>query len=92
MNVTTPNGTNVDLVYAEHLFAGHGHRTVKVEIFYEGHYKKFSHTTTRTDLVEDADEIDNPDSRYAALFDIIAGSIEDEMAAWMKAMDEIPLA
>lgn len=80
-------GKEVELIHAYTEFAGYGHRKVAVELYYNWQYKKFAATTTRVDLVEEAEEMKYLEERYAALYSIIDTDIADEVSEWMQEHD-----
>ena len=83
MPKVTVNDQQLELHHADFVFSGYGHKKVTVELFFNGEYKKFSSTTTRVDLTDDASELEG-NERYAAIYDIISGKIEHEVIEWME--------
>ncbi|MBU7576798.1 MAG: hypothetical protein KAF40_01955 [Flavihumibacter sp.] len=83
MTTVSVNNNTLELHFADFITAGYGHKKVTVELFFNGDYKKFSATTTRVDLTDDASELEG-DERFAAIYDIISGQIEHEVIEWME--------
>ena len=76
----------LELCYANSMTYGYGHKSVMVQLYYNGMYKDFAATTNRVDLTDDASELEG-DERYLALYNIIDGQIEHLVIDWIEELD-----
>lgn len=83
---TFKDGTELNLISATFRLSGHGHYTIEVELEYEGQYKKFKHTTTNVEAIDEAKElgVDSWEDRTKRLYDCIDYAIEDNVQDWLS--------
>ena len=67
--------------------SGYGHKTITVELIYEGQKKEFKHTTNNMPGYDDATEIEDYEDKKRALYDLISYSIEDQIFEWTQEVE-----
>jgi hypothetical protein len=83
MKVITFNNTELEINYTNALTAGHGHKKITVELYFQGEYKTFSATTSNMPDYDEATELESYD-KDEALFNLISYKIEDEIEEWIS--------
>lgn len=86
MKAITLNGTDLEINYTQALTAGHGHKKITVEFYFQGEYKTFSATTSNMPDYDDATDLEGED-KDEALFNIISYQIEDEISEWISEIE-----
>jgi hypothetical protein len=86
MKAITLNGTELEINYTQAITAGHGHKKITVELYFEGNYKTFTATTSNMPDYDDATDLEGED-KDEALFNIISRQIEDEISEWVMEIE-----
>ena len=75
--------SELELNYVSVSQSGYGHKTITVELIYNGQKKEFKHTTNNMPDYDDATDIEDYEEKNRALYGLISYSIEDQISEWI---------
>lgn len=71
-----------EVIYADAIFSGYGHKKVTVQLMANGETKRFSAVTNFMPGIDKAEDLEGQE-RYDALYDLIESDIEDQVIEWL---------
>lgn len=75
----------VEIVHAQAMTSGHGHKKVTVELMSNGAYRSFSAVTNHMPAYDAANEL-RGEERAVAFYELIDSSIESEVREWLESL------
>ena len=81
-------GKEVEIVYANAMTSGYGHKKVTVELMYDGNRKSFYATTNCMPAYDAANDLEG-EEKYVAFYELIDSQVEDEVAEWLEELEEL---
>lgn len=88
INTIEINGKTIDLMHADSLPSGYGHRKITVQLCYGAESGYFRATTNCMPCYDEAMNIEDYDAQKMALYGIIASDIEDQIIEWLYEIEE----